>query len=343
MKWWQAEISTSEEAQDSVTESLLELGAVGVATEDPFDLKIAYESSNETTFFDPSYLEDLDEYVKIRAYFPTYGDQVRYGYRVPDDEKLTTNELIRLYDQRDYNQVGVAEFTKMLERELSRIGEFLDVSPAIVKGALIDEKDWANQWRNYYQTIRISDRLIVKPSWEDYKAGQEEKVIVLDPGSAFGTGTHESTRLSLMALDRFMVEGAKVLDLGTGSGILAIGAALLGARRVDACDIDPHSVSVCDENVRINKMQDKVNSFVGELKDTEGSYDLIAANLLADVHINLVHEIRPKLNDLGLYMAGGIIADRKDDVVNSFRKAGLGLHHSKEMNDWYLLVFHKSV
>lgn len=340
MKWWQAEIATSQEAADSVIESLLEMGAAGVASEDPFDLMMAYENSIETTWLDQEYMSNLADHVKIRAFFPSQNAQVRFGFRLPD-EKLSTQDVIKLYDARDYQAMDTDDFTKSLVTELSRIGEFLDVSPATVDGRFIDEEDWANQWRKYYRTTKISARLVVKPSWEEYKPLQGEHVITLDPGSAFGTGTHESTQLSLEAIDEFMMSGSKVLDLGTGSGILAIAAALLGARRVDACDIDPHSVDVAIENVAMNQLADKINCFTGELKDTDGKYDIIAANLLADVHILLVDQIAEKLNALGLYMAGGIIADRKDEVINAFHKAGLGLHHAKDLNDWQLLIFHR--
>lgn len=340
MKWWQAEIRTSEEAADSVAENLLELGAAGVATQDPNDLRLAYESSNETTFFDPAYLEDLADYVRIRAYFPAQDGQVRFGYRLPDDEKLSTQDVIRLYDEREYQALETTAFNKLLEEELTRIGQYLDVSPAVVVGEFIDEADWANEWRQYYQTVKISERLVIKPSWEEYKALPHEKVIVLDPGSAFGTGTHESTQLSLMGLDRYMVDGAKVLDLGTGSGVLAIAAGLLGARHVDACDIDPHSVEVAKENIAKNNLDHLVNAFTGELKDS-GRYDIIAANLLADLHIKLAADIAEHMNELGLYLACGIIADRKEDVISAFNAVGLGLHRAEEMNDWQLLVFHQ--
>lgn len=339
MKWWQAEVRTSEEASDSVAECLLELGAAGVATQDPSDLRLAYENVNDTTFFDPLFLKDLAEYVRIRAYFPSHDGQVRYGFRLPDDEKLSTLDVIRLYDERSYESVSPEDFNAILTKEIERIGQFLDVSPAAVSGSFIDEEDWANEWRQHYQTVKISERLVIRPSWEEYKPLEHEKVIVLDPGSAFGTGTHESTQLSLMGLDHYMVDGAKVLDLGTGSGVLAIAAALLGARQVDAVDIDPHAVDVARDNVQINQLDHIVNCFTGELKDT-ARYDVIAANLLADLHIKLAGQIREHLNDLGLYVACGIIADRKDDVIKAFKAVGLGLHGQEEMNDWYMLAFH---
>ncbi len=341
MKWWQTEIATSQEAADSVIESLLEMGAVGVASEDPFDLKLAYENSNETIFFDPSYLEGLPDHVLVRAFFPGQGGSVRFGFRLPDDEKLSTQDVIKLYDARDYQVLATEDFTSMVHEELMRIGQFLDIAPATVDGRFIDEEDWANQWRKHYRTMKVSDRLVIKPSWEDYKPLQGEKVITLDPGSAFGTGSHESTQLSLEALDEFMNPGSLVLDLGTGSGILAIGAALLGARHVDACDIDPHSVEVARENIARNGLSDKINCFTGELEDCEKRYDVIAANLLADLHIDLADQIANRLSDLGLYLAGGIILDRKEDVIKRFRRAGLGLHLAVERNDWQMLVFHK--
>ena len=341
MKWWQAEIRTSEEAADSVAESLLELGAAGVATQDPSDLRLAYEDTNETSFIDPDFLTDLPAYVSIRAYFPGQNGLVRFGYRLPDDEKLSTLDVIRLYDEREYQALDSDAFTELLQAEIARIGQFLDVGPAEVLGEFIDEADWANEWRQFYRVVKISDRLVIRPSWEEYKALEHEKVIVLDPGSAFGTGTHESTQLSLRGLDRYMVDGAKVLDLGTGSGVLAIAAALLGARHVDACDIDLHAVEVAQDNVDKNNLGDVVNCFTGELKDTD-RYDIVVANLLADLHIKLAPEVAAHMSDLGLYLACGIIANRKDDVIQAFKNAGLGLHRAEDMNDWQLLVFHKA-
>jgi ribosomal protein L11 methyltransferase len=193
----------------------------------------------------------------------------------------------------------------------------------------IDEQQWETAWRKHYKTVKVGQRLIIKPAWEDYEGKAAEIVIEIDPGMAFGTGQHATTRLCLVALERFLRPGATVLDLGTGSGILAMAAAKLGASSVLALDINPATVEVARSNVEANGLAHLVaveestlprNQGVGE-----GSFDLVVANIIADVIEELARPLRRSLKANGVLIAGGIVEERLDGVSGRLEEAGISM------------------
>ena len=198
----------------------------------------------------------------------------------------------------------------------------------------VNQEDWETGWKKYYHPMDIGEKLSVCPSWEEYSpAGR--KVLKLDPGMAFGTGTHETTYLCLEVLDKSIKGGERVLDVGTGSGILGIGAILLGAGEVEGIDIDPTAVKVAKENAQLNGVADKFKVIVGDLSDkATGKYDIIVANIVANAVMMLSETIKNFLKEGGLYITSGIIDTRKDEVVAKLQSLGLKILKIHEKNGW---------
>ena len=204
----------------------------------------------------------------------------------------------------------------------------------------MQDEDWADSWKRYYQPVRIGHRLTVVPTWEKYEPEKDDIVLLMDPGMAFGTGTHETTRLCATLLEeRF--DGGRMLDVGTGSGILAIAAAKLGAESVDAYDIDPVAVRVAKENCESNGCG-CVNCGVSDLmKDVSGEYDFICANIVADIIVRMAPDVREHLADEGLIAFSGIINTQRDRVVEALTEYGLELVEERTENDWIALLMKK--
>lgn len=219
-----------------------------------------------------------------------------------------------------------ARFT--LENRLSDLG--VDYKCEI---EYVNQEDWETSWKKYYHPLDIGNRLAICPSWEDYKT--DRTVLKLDPGMAFGTGTHETTNLCLEVLDREIKGGERVLDVGTGSGILGIGAILLGAKDVEGVDIDPTAVKVAKENAQLNGVADKFTIKVGDLAEqASGKYNIIVANIVANAVMMLSEVIPQFLADDGLYITSGIIDTRKDEVVECLKKLGFNIKTIHEKNGW---------
>lgn len=206
-----------------------------------------------------------------------------------------------------------------------------------VRRTEIEEEDWAHGWKEHFHPLRIG-RVVIKPSWREWDASPDDLVMELDPGMAFGTGLHPTTRLTLEALQDRVRPGMRVLDLGCGSGILAMAAAMLGAR-VEALDISEVAVEVARRNVEGNGLQDRVHIWRGSIDAVAGrTYDLILANIIARVLIELSPALSAALNPGAELLASGIIEERVDDVRASFQRAQLRLEHQESEGDWWLLV-----
>lgn len=203
----------------------------------------------------------------------------------------------------------------------------------------VAEADWAEAWKAHFKPLRVGRRLVIVPSWEDYRSRPDDVILRLDPGMAFGTGTHASTALCLESLERLVRPGADVLDVGTGSGILAIASALLGARRVVAVDIDPVAVRVARENVAGNGVSAKVEVRQGEAADEPGgSYDLVVANLTAAIHASVHADLARPLRSGGTLVASGIIAEEAGRMAEVFAGDGLTCRERLELEGWIALI-----
>ena len=201
----------------------------------------------------------------------------------------------------------------------------------------VEQEDWQNGWRKYYHPMDIGSRLAIVPSWQEYDTDRVK--LILDPGLAFGTGGHETTSLCLEALDQRVRGGERVLDIGTGSGILAIAALKLGAASAEGVDIDPVAVRTAGENAALNGVADKLTVLVGDLSDkASGKYDIITANIVANAIISLAPSVPGLMAEGAAFIASGIIDSRKDEVIAALEKVGLSVQEVKEKRGWECIV-----
>jgi len=209
----------------------------------------------------------------------------------------------------------------------------------------IAEEDWANAWKAHYSVHKVGNRVLVRAPWHEYVHAASEVVIELDPGMAFGTGLHPSTQLSMMALERELRPGNSVLDVGIGSGILATGAVLLGAERVDGVDIEPVAVRSAQDNAIRNHVDHKIRVELGSVgagQPFQGQYDLVIANIIARVLVDLSTDLYKAVGPGGTLILAGIIDAKEQAVLEAFQNFGLHLEHRDTMEDWISLTYHRS-
>ena len=200
------------------------------------------------------------------------------------------------------------------------------------------EEDWADSWKQYYKPIKTGKRLVIVPIWEEYTPEEGETVVLMDPGMAFGTGTHETTRLCAGFVEKYTPEGCSVLDVGCGSGILAIAAAKVGAGTCFACDIDPVAVRVAKENTELNSTPNvkcAVSDLLRQVERVEGGYNVIVANIVADIIIRLAPDVGEYLAEGGVFIVSGIIEERADEVLTALDAAGYKVEDERYENGWY--------
>ena len=213
----------------------------------------------------------------------------------------------------------------------------LDI-PAEIECIGVHEEDWANSWKQYYKPIKTGEKLVIVPEWETYDPADGEIVVLMDPGMAFGTGTHETTRLCAMLLEKYVRPGDRMLDVGCGSGILAICAAKLGAGSCFACDIDPVAVRIAGENAALNQtaqVETGVSDLLAQAKKVPGGYHVCCANIVADVIIRLSPEIGGFMEPDGVLIVSGIITERAEETVSALKAAGWHLIAERRENGWF--------
>lgn len=303
MDWLEIAVRTPPEGVEPVAEIFQEMGAGGVVIEDPA--------------------------VILRYAAETHPDE----WAVSPGAAGAGMPLVKGYLAVDSGLVKrVEEFKSALSR--------LDFSPVPEASTrTVAEEDWANAWRAYYKPVRVGRRLVVKPSWEDYPAGEDDLVIEMDPGMAFGCGTHATTSLCLELLEKHTRAGTTVYDVGTGSGILAIAAARLGAGQVVAVDLDPVACRVAAENVERNGVADHVRVVQGNLLDlVEGRADLVVSNIITSVIMGFAPDAARALAPGGIFLASGIIRERANEVRSVLEASGLTVREQLEEGEWVALV-----
>lgn len=308
MKWNEIIIRTTEEACDAISEMLTSIGAGGVAIEDPNDIRREIEKPNTLDYADPEFLNSLGEDVVIKAYFPG-----------------------------ENNIEGLIE---LIKKKINLISAFLNTGAGYTGYSEVDELDWANAWKKHYKPLHVTNNIVIKPSWEIYDKKDKEIVVELDPGMAFGTGTHETTRMCIQLIEKYMKKGDTVIDLGCGTGILSIVAAKLGARHVTSVDIDEVAVRVTRENCAINNVSEYIDCFAGVLDDIRrDKADLVVANIIANVIIDISKTIPYYVKTNGYFITSGIIKERKQEVIDAYESYDFICEETIEDGEWVAMSF----
>ncbi|MFZ5595944.1 MAG: 50S ribosomal protein L11 methyltransferase [Bacillota bacterium] len=299
MKWLEVKVPVRREDIDAVSEIFDGLKTGGVVIEDPALIYNIVSSGNRESIA-PGLSADPGAPPAVKGYLPADGDGL---------EKL-------------------AVLRRRLERLSSEYPECLVISE-------VDDSSWLNRWREYYRPVRVGERLLVAPSWEPVEGEEGRLVIRMDPGQAFGCGTHPTTTMCMRLLEECIKGGEFVLDVGTGSGILAVTAALLGASGVVALDVDPLAVKVAGENVRENNLGDRIEVRQGNLLDgIDLRVDIVVANIISDVIKILLPQAVRALKGGGSFIASGIIADRRAEMEQAIVNSGLEIVRTLEEGEW---------
>jgi ribosomal protein L11 methyltransferase len=315
LRWHELTVLATESSQEMVTHYLTELGAGGVSVEEAWS-----EDKPRDTSFGQLYDTPLND--------------IRPGYA-----------LFKAYFSEETQMEPLASELRNLLQGLPEYG--YDAGEFTIELGDVHEDDWADAWKQYFKPIAITERLTIKPTWEDYTAKGDELVIELDPGMAFGTGTHPTTSLCLKALDNAIKGGEQIIDVGTGSGVLAIGAMKLGASKVLALDLDPVAVTCAQENITLNGYEDDVEVRLSDLlgvlhegksKGVTPPVDLVVANILAEIILLFLGDVMEVLKPGGIYITSGIYKNKEMIVEAGLLAAGFELIDVLRQEEWVAFV-----
>lgn len=306
MNWTEVQIKTTAELEDVISSILYDAGANGLAIEDPRDILEMMKSKGDWDFIDSSLINQELDGILIKAYFSESDDleniiqEIRS--RIEDNPELIADENI-------------------------------------VTINVLDDNDWAESWKKYYKPIRIGKNIVIKPSWEDYKLVEDDIIIELDPGMAFGTGTHETTMMCTEALEQFVKSGDMVYDIGCGSGILSIVAAKLGASKVVGVDLDELCVKVSNKNIILNNVEDIIEIKSGNLLAVvEGKANIIVSNIIAEVIAKMTKDLKGYLSNNGIFITSGIILEKIELVENALLENGFEILDIVKKNEWACII-----
>lgn len=316
MKWNRFTIKTITEAEDVISATLAEIGIQGVEILDKQPLS---EEDKQQMFVDIMPEGPADDGI---AYVSFY-----------------------LEEEEDKEEI-----LAQVKAELAELASFMDIGEGSIEESQTEDKDWINNWKEYFHQFYVDDILII-PSWEEVKKEDEGKLILhIDPGTAFGTGMHETTQLCIRQLKKYVKPGMKLLDVGTGSGILGIVGLKFGADYVMGTDLDPCAVPAVEENLQANDLKpEKFQMVIGNLIDDEavkeqageGCYDIVLANILADVLVPLTPEIGRHLKPGGLYITSGILDNKEETVKQAVLEAGFTVEEVTRQGEWVSITARK--
>lgn len=311
MKWCEISIQTSHEAVELIAEIFRDLGASGVVIEDP-ELVNDYITSGKWDYTDIPIAKETEVVVE-KAYLPVNGEL--------EGRIQTLQQEIKALESRGVN-----------------------TAPAVLTTAELQDEDWSDTWKQYFHTEKPGERVVIKPTWEEYAPQGDEVVIELDPGAAFGTGTHATTSMCIRQLEKLVKPGMTVFDVGTGSGILSIISAKLGAKNIQAVDYDDSVLKIVEENLEQNNVQDIISVAQSDLmQNVHGKAELVIANIIADIIIRLFDQLDEHLEQGGTLLTSGIIEDRIEDVLTAAEKHGYGVVERLENKGWACITFKRKV
>ena len=317
MKWNQFRLKTTTEAGDIVSSMLADLGIEGVQIEDKIPLT---QSDKEQMFVD--ILPDI-----------------------PEDDGCA---YLTFYLDED---VDKQELLLKVRQELEEMRSYLNVGECTIEESQTEDVDWVNNWKQYFHQFYIDDILVI-PSWENVEAKDSDKMVIhIDPGTAFGTGMHETTQLCIRQLKKYVTEDTEILDVGCGSGILGMLALKFGAKHSVGTDLDPCAIDATYENMDNNGIsRDQYEVMIGNIIDDKAvqdkvgyeKYDIVAANILADVLVPLTPVIIHQMKKGGIYITSGIIEDKEDVVVKAVKEAGLEVLEVNHQGEWVSVTARKN-
>ena len=327
MKWTKFRIKTLTEAEDIIISTLYDIGLEGAQIEDKVPLTAA---EKEQMFVDILPETQEDDGVAFLSFFV---EEQEDGTLSVNGETVTREEIL-----------------ENVKRELEDLRMFMDIGEGTVTVDETEDIDWINNWKQYFHQFYIDDVLVI-PSWEEVKEEDKDKMILhIDPGTAFGTGMHETTQLCIRQLRKHITPETKLLDVGTGSGILAILSLMFGAKEAVGTDLDPCAIEATKENMEVNHIaEDKFEVMIGniitdkEVQDKVGyeCYDIVVANILADVLVPLTPVIVNQLKPGGIYITSGIIDDKEETVVEAVKAAGLKVLEVTYQGEWVSVTAQK--
>ena len=317
MKWNKFRIETTTEAEDLVSSMLMDLGIQGIEIEDNIPMS---QREKEQMFVDILPETGVDDGVAYISFYLEEED---------DKEAVLAKVRAELEDMRAYIEVGSGS----------------------IEESQTEDVDWVNNWKKYFHQFYVDDILII-PSWENVKPEDENKMIVhIDPGTAFGTGMHETTQLCIRQIRKYTTEHTRILDVGCGSGILGMLALMFGAEYSVGTDLDPCAIDATRENMQVNGItEDRYEVMIGNIIDDKAvqdrvgyeKYDIVAANILADVLVPLTPVIVNQLKPGGIYITSGIIDDKEETVVNAVKAAGLEVLEVNYQGEWVSVTARKN-
>ena len=316
MKWNKFRLKTTTAAEDIVSSMLMDLGIQGVEIEDRIPLT---QTDKEQMFVDI----------------------------LPEIEEDDGTAYLSFYLEEDEDKGKILADVK---RELKEKSEYVDVGECLIEESQTEDVDWVNNWKQYFHQFYVDDILII-PSWEDVRPDDEDKMIIhIDPGTAFGTGMHETTQLCIRQLRKYVTKSTRILDVGCGSGILGMLALKFGAAYSVGTDLDPCAIDATYENMEVNGItRDRYEVMIGNIIDDKeiqdkvgyGCYDIVVANILADVLVELTPVIVSQLKPGGIYITSGIIDDKEETVTEAVKAAGLTVLDVTYQGEWVCVTARK--